>query len=107
MNAPDGTGASGPVLPIKPSAAESVDDRSAAGYHLQVQSFSDQRSAIGSVERLKQMGHQAHIAETDVDGKIWYRVLIGDFPDRGAAQTTRDALSEQGMTDALVIKNSP
>jgi len=107
MDGPDVTGTSDSVLQIKPSAASSVGNRPAAGYHLQVQSFSDQLSAIESVERLKQMGHQAHIAETDVDGKIWYRVQIGGFPDRVAAQMARDNLSGLGMTDALIIKNSP
>jgi general secretion pathway protein D len=101
-----GTANSDPIMSITPSAAESADS-TASGYHLQVQSFSDQMSAMESVARLKQMGHQAHIAETDVDGKIWYRVQIGGFPDRVAAQMTRDTLSEQGMTDTLIIKNDP
>jgi general secretion pathway protein D len=107
MDGADGTGAGDPVMQINPSAAESVGNRSADGYHLQVQSFSDQLSAIGSVERLKQMGHQAYITETDVDGKIWYRVQISGFPDRVAAQMARDTLSGQGMTDTLIIKNNP
>ena len=107
MDGPDGTGTSDPVLQIKPSAAESVGNHSTDGYHLQVQSFSDQLSAIGSVERLRQMGLQAHITETDVDGKIWYRVQIGGFPDRASAQMARDNLSGQGITDTLIIKNSP
>ncbi len=107
MDGADGTGTGDPVMQINPSAAESVGNRSADGYHLQVQSFSDQLSAIESVERLKQMGHQAYITETDVDGKIWYRVQIGGFPDRVAAQMARDTLSGQGMTDTLIIKNNP
>jgi cell division protein FtsN len=53
------------------------------------------------------MGHQAHIDETDVDGKIWYRIKIGDFPDRETAQTTRKTLAEQGIAGTLIIKNSP
>ena len=61
------------------------------------QSLSDQMSAIESVERLKQMGHQAHIDETDVDGKIYYRVRIGSFPDRIAAQMARDTLHRTGL----------
>jgi len=107
LDSPGETGTSDAVLQIKPSTAESVDDRSVNGYHLQVQSFSDELSAIESVEELKQMGHQAHIAETDVGGKIWYRVQIGSFPDRVAAQMARDTLSGQGITDTLIIKNSP
>jgi general secretion pathway protein D len=95
------------MMQMVPADAQSKPSALAGGYHLQVQSHSDQMSAIASVERLKQMGHQAHIDETDVDGKIWYRVNIGDFPDRVAAQTARDTLSEQGIADTLIIKNSP
>ena len=93
------------TMQIKPFVAESVNNPAADSYYLQVESVSDQMSAIGSIERLKQMGHQAHIAETDVDGKIWYRVQIGGFPDRVAAQMARDTLTEQGFTDTLIIKN--
>jgi general secretion pathway protein D len=103
------TESSDAVMSITPAAAES-DNSAATGatgdYYLQVQSFSDEMSAMKSVERLKQMGHQAFIAETDVDGKIWYRVQIGGFPDRIATQMTRDTLSEQGISDTLIIKNS-
>ncbi len=102
-----GNGGSDPTMQTTPATAESPGNGEAGGYHLQVQSFSDEMSALGSVERLKQMGHQAHVTETDVDGKIWYRVQIGGFPDRVAAQQARDTLSGQGMTDTLIIKNSP
>ncbi len=99
------TGNGDAIMQISPSAAESVTNRAAASYYLQVESVSDQMSAIGSIERLKQMGHQAYIAETDVDGKIWYRVQIGGFPDRVAAQMARDTLTGQGFTDTLIINN--
>jgi cell division septation protein DedD len=95
----------GSMMQIVPSAAEAQPSVLAGSYHLQVQSLSDQMSAIESVERLKQMGHQAHIDETDVDGKIYYRVRIGSFPDRIAAQMARDTLTGQGFTDTLIIKN--
>ena len=95
----------GSMMQIVPSAAETQPSVLAGSYHIQVQSLSDQMSAIESVERLKQMGHQAHIAEMDVDGKIWYRVQIVGFPDRVVAQMARDTLTGQGFTDTLIIKN--
>lgn len=100
----NGTGRNDDVMQITPTAAESFGSHSAGGYLLQVQSFTDQKTADQSVARLKQMGHQAHIAETDVDGKIWYRVQIGGYPDRTAAQMARDTLTEQGISDTLIIK---
>ncbi|MCB2148026.1 MAG: type II secretion system secretin GspD [Deltaproteobacteria bacterium] len=100
-----GTANSGPLMQSPPAAAESVNNRASGGYLLQVQSFSDEMSALESVERLKRMGHPAYIAETDVGGKIWYRIQIGGFPDRAAAQAARDALSDQGIADTLILKN--
>ena len=97
----------GGMMQMVPAEAQPQPSALAGLYHLQVQSFSDEMSAIASVARLKQMGHQAHIDETNVSGKIWYRVNIGDFPDRVAAQTVRDTLAGQGIADTLIIKNSP
>ena len=74
-------------------------------YLVQVQSFADEMSAMQSVAHLKQMGHPAHVTESDVDGRIWYRVMVGGFPDRASAQTARDALSTQGVVDTLIVKN--
>jgi general secretion pathway protein D len=91
---------------ITPTAVETADGDSTGNYSLQVQSFSDEMSAIRSLDRLKQMGHQANIAETDVGGKIWYRVQIDGFPDRTTAQAARDTLSRQGIADTLIIKKS-
>ncbi len=92
---------------VRPAEGESVGRAAPGGYLLQVQSLADEMSAIQAVARLKQMGHAAYIAATDVDGKIWYRIQIGGFPDRAAAQITRDALSGQGLADTLIIKNDP
>jgi len=100
-----GTGNSDPLMQKTPAVTESGNNSASGGYLLQVQSFSDEMSATGSVQRLNKMGHAAYIAETDVDGKIWYRVQIGGFPDRVAAQMARDTLSEQGIADTLIIKN--
>lgn len=95
---------SGPVMQIPPAVGAPERDM-AGGYLIQVQSFTDEMSAIRSTKRLKQMGHPARIAETDVDGKIWYRVQIGGFSDRTEAQSTQDMLSGQGFTDTIIIKN--
>ena len=72
-----------------------------------MQSFSDEQSALGSVDRLKQIGYPAFISKTDVDGKAWYRVQIGGFADRDAALLARDNLSGQGIADAFIIKSGP
>lgn len=105
---PSGTGGDYEADPIEPKAAASTDQPSPAErYYLQVQSFADEFTATASVARLNRMGHPAQIAETDVDGKIWYRVQIGGFPDRPSAQQVQDTLLEQGITDTFIVKTGP
>jgi cell division protein FtsN len=102
---PTGADSGDGVMQITPAAVESTDSPESDVYFVQVQSLADEMSAIQSVGQLKQLGHQAHVTESDVDGKIWYRVMIGGFPDRASAQTVRDTLSTQGVADTLIVKN--
>ncbi|MGD8703860.1 MAG: type II secretion system secretin GspD, partial [Desulfosarcina sp.] len=95
------------VLNISPAAAPSTGDRSAGGYRLQVQSYSDENAAIDSVKQLQQMGHRAEVAPAEVNGKIWYRIQIAGFNDWAEAQTAKETLSDQGLADAFIIKNDP
>ncbi|HSO19161.1 MAG TPA: type II secretion system secretin GspD, partial [Desulfosarcina sp.] len=75
-------------------------------YFLQVQSFSDETTALASLAHLRQMGHPAAIDRSEVDGKIWYRVQIGGFTDLAAARLAQEQLVEQGMPDAFIIKTA-
>ncbi|MFO7713373.1 type II secretion system secretin GspD [Desulfosarcina sp.] len=102
-----GTQGQAGAIQMSPTPAEKAGGVETGGYHLQVQSFSDEMSALESVARLRQMGHDAIIKATDVDGKIWYRVQIDGFPDRAAAQKAQDSLTGQGIADTLILKNSP
>jgi len=87
-------------------AGATAMDQPPENYLLQVQSFSDETSAIASVDHLKKLGYPATIAQSKVDGKIWYRVQIGGFPDLAAARTTQEQLAEQGMLDSFIIKTA-
>ncbi len=73
-------------------------------YLIQVQSFNDEQLAVEALERLKQMGHHPYITTSNVDGTTWYRIQIGGFSNRTAAQATRDELSEQGIAETFIIK---
>ncbi len=89
-----------------PGAETSSMNQASENYLLQVQSYSDETSAIQSVEHLQQMGYPAAIATSELDGKIWYRVQIGGFSDIAAARTTQTQLAEQGMVDSFIIKTA-
>jgi general secretion pathway protein D len=102
-----GSGGDGSVMQIDPEAVESDEYSPTGAYLIQVLSLTDEQSAINAVARLVALGHDAHIVETDVDGKIWYRVLIGEYPDWATAQHTRDTLADQGYPATLIIKKKP
>ena len=89
---------------IKLYRGDAQDAAATEEYLIQVEAFSDKELAIESVQRLKEMDYHAYITESDVDGKTWYRVQIGGFSDRAAAQTTRDALSDEGISEPFIIK---
>jgi general secretion pathway protein D len=95
------------VMQISPETLESPSSAETGGYWIQVQSFSDELKALQSAARLNRMGHQAQVAETDVDGKIWYRVQIGGFADRAAAQKAQKTLIGQGIEGTLLHKADP
>jgi general secretion pathway protein D len=103
----DGDGATAPTgSATEPSLAanEATGVNGSGGYIIQVQSFADEMSALESEARLKKLGYRAYIKQTDVKGKIWYRVQIGGLPDRAAAQSMRETLSTQGFAHTLIIK---
>ena len=96
-----------PVMQITPERLESLSGTETGSYLIQVQSFSDQLKALQSVARLNRMGHQAQVAETDLDGKIWYRVQIGGFTDWATAQSAQKTLIGQGIAGTLILKTDP
>jgi len=107
IDAPDDSQDSAlPPAPDNPSPAAGESDATGA-YLLQVQSFTDEVAAIESVARLNDWGYAASIVETDLDGKVWYRVRVGGFPDRTSAENARDKLIKQGITDTLILEKTP
>ena len=103
----EGAKAGEPAPQTLPEASAAADTAAGQSYLLQVRSVADERSALESQAALKTLGYPAYITETDVDGKIWYRVRIAGFADRSAALEVRGRLTEQGFTDTLIIEDRP
>ncbi len=103
----EGAKAGEPAPQALPEASAAPDSAAGQSYLLQVRSVADERSALESRAALKALGYPAYITETDVDGKIWYRVRIAGFADRSAALEVRGRLTEQGFTDTLIIEDRP
>lgn len=63
------------------------------GYSVQVASFSSAGNAVNFRKHLVAQGYDAHVASVDVQGQSYYRVLLGQFPDLGAARVLADRFS--------------
>jgi len=88
-----------PAPPIE--TAESKE--SGKGWTVQVNAFPDEKSAKTWVDRLKNKGYNAYVAEVNVKGKIWYRVRVGQYGTREEAKKVEEALkTKENYTKAFI-----
>lgn len=93
----------GPLSAASPSLGRPAE----GGYVIQVQSLTDELSALQAAQRLEAMGHPIHITQSDVNGKIWYRLRTDTFPDLAAAETAQADLAGRGIGGTLIMKTGP
>jgi cell division protein FtsN len=76
---------------------------SVAGYSVQVGSFRAREDAERLRTRLVQKGYPVSIQPSLVAGQgIWYRVRVGNFPDRATADRTAQRLATQERVSVMV-----
>lgn len=89
-----------PVAEPPPAKAEAP----AGSWVIQVGSFSQQLNASGLRDRLKKTGYNSRLQEiTAGSGKAW-RVLVGPFETRAAAEKQRDRITSQHHMKGLVTR---
>ena len=89
-------GAAGVVPPLRPSVG--------GEYAIQVMAFSNGDSAIGLVDRLIEQGYPAYtLAPHPGDEVALYRVRIGDYPDRPAAEAIGRQVEDGQELDWYVV----
>lgn len=69
-------------------------------YWVQAGAYSDRRGADQVARRL---GDKAVVQNIDRDGRPLFRVVVGPWPDAGAAERARQAVMARGFDDALLI----
>jgi len=73
------------------------------GWTVQVNAFPDEKSAKTWVDRLKNKGYNAYVAEANAKGKIWYRVRVGQYNTREEAKKVEEALkTKENYTKAFI-----
>ena len=89
----------------KDTGAGVTSATSSGPYLVQVHALTDEKSAVDAKDRLTRLGYAARIVESEIDGKIWYRVQIGDGSGLDSARQIRDKLIKQGYRGILIIRN--
>jgi len=86
-----------------PQTAVAKGYQSAEGYYVHVGSFSRYDLAHQQLVRVKEYG-SAHIMNVDVNGKTFYRVVIGPYGQKEEATVTKAKLTYYGIKDANIVK---
>jgi cell division protein FtsN len=94
-------------LPPKPGATRTsqglLQPSAEAGYSVQVGSFRAREEAEQLRHRLTQKGYAVLVQPSFVAGQgIWYRVRVGHFPDRAAADRVAQRLATQERVSIMV-----
>ena len=87
------------------SGKKEVAAKSGTKFTIQVSAFQDRHQADRLVSSLKQKGYQAFIAKAEIPGKgTWYRVRIGQYASRDAAQGIANTLKrKEGISTYVTL----
>ncbi len=86
-------------LPVKQASSK-------LRYSIQVSSHQEKQDAEDEVRRMKQNGFAAYVISSPLPGKgTWYRVRIGSFANREAAERLqREVRAKIGMSPIIVLQ---
>ncbi len=94
-----------PPRPVAAEPAPTSQPAPAAGgrFAIQVGAFREVESADALVNRLRQKGHAAYHLRTEVPGKgVWYRVRVGAFDSRSAADAKLALLNGEKIKGMVI-----
>ena len=84
-----------PVEPREPGKA----------WYVQVNAFPDEKSGQIWVDRLKNKGYNAYLTEGRNQGKLWYRVRVGQYSSRDEAEKIAEILkTKENFTKAFATR---
>lgn len=88
----------------KPAAKpEAKADPSAPLFQLQVGAFASEKAAIDQVERVRRLGAKAYTERIKTEQGDRFRVRVGPYPGRDAAEQARGKLRAAGIDVSLVV----
>jgi rare lipoprotein A len=87
-----------PVAAVRPAPAPVQQ-----GYFLQAGSFADLGNAHSLRDKLKDVGHVS-VAQADVNGAQFYRVMVGPWTSRAEAERAQDQMTGNGIKAIIVAR---
>jgi septal ring-binding cell division protein DamX len=72
-------------------------------YTIQVAAYQNYKDAVAEVSELEEMGFSPYQEKAQKNGKLWYRVRVGNFASLEHAKIAKTWLSKAGI-DSIIIK---
>ena len=89
----------------KPSSAlPSVASSAIGKYTVQVASYADEKEAKGHAAGLKGKGYNAFYLPANVNGRTWFRVLVGLFNNSKSAGDFRGQFMKEANTKSAIVQ---
>jgi cell division septation protein DedD len=78
---------------------------SGQAWYVQVNALPDENSARVWVDRLRKKGYKAYLTEARVNGKVWYRVRVGQYGSREEAEKVEGTLkTKEKLSNAFATR---
>lgn len=76
-------------------------------YDIQIGAYRQKINAetVVKIVEKTQLDHRIWISEALIRGSIWYKVMLGEFPDRVSAQKVADRLKEELGWEVVIIQS--
>lgn len=93
-----------PPTPPPPAPKDSPIPKT--GWSIQVASYDSVKDADARVAQLKNMGLKSYRVGALIKGQQWYRVRVGAYPNKAAAETARQQLQGK-LGGGLLLAEAP
>jgi cell division septation protein DedD len=82
-----------PVPVSRPSSESQSQRKQNRQWAVQVAALADRKDADAMAAGLQKNGYEAYVMTAHAEGKTWYRVRVGQYPDVASAKQLRQALA--------------
>lgn len=89
------------AVPAEPEVGTPAPGQT-SGYSVQVASCESRKYAESLVEKYKKRGFDPYITEFDYNGQVYYRVRLGPYDSRAAAESAKMELKDRYSINAWV-----